>query len=129
MGDKLRSCFQLRAGMRRWGEHKEPCHELTYRYAFANPAVRELLAKELAAWVAMQRQAGKPAANHPNAICIGWFTVWGYIPPRYWVRVLELPVVRERIAEDMVRLYGPGGVYELSPTRLPGQPEQRSDEK
>lgn len=51
----------------------------------------------------------------PGQITIGYYTPHGFAPARAWIAALEIDSVRDRIMDDMLSLYGPGGEFERRP--------------
>jgi len=114
MIDRTRSSFQLRPA-------KDGGYRLIYRYPWTNPQVRNHpgMREALMQWYT---RPGTQTVQHadgtlepPGSITIGTFSDHGFLPSRQWIAALDLDSVRDRIMDDMLALYGPGGEYEAPP--------------
>jgi len=113
MIDRTRSSFQLRPA-------RDGGYRLVYRYPWTNPQVRNHagMREALMYWYAHAEQVvmtDDAELIPPQSITIGWFTDAGFLPSRQWIAALDLDSVRDRIMDDMLALYGPGGEYEAPP--------------
>jgi len=84
-------------------------YKLILRHPFQSAELRELLGTALAQW----KRDGR---REPRQITLGRYTPHGFSPSRRWLSALELEAVADRIAYDLMRLYGEGGPYHQVPS-------------